>query len=104
MIPINYRPVLIDGFLEISYPSSTTLLVLCVMPTLTEQLSRRLRNFPTKKTVTLMTAGFSLFMVIGRLVSGVHWLTDIIGSILLSTGLFSLYKATILLKIKEVKH
>ena len=34
MIPINYRPVLIDGFMEASYPSSTTLLVLSVMPTL----------------------------------------------------------------------
>ena len=34
MMPINYRPVLIEGFLEASYPSSTTLLVLSVMPTL----------------------------------------------------------------------
>ena len=34
MIPINYRPVLINGFAEASYPSSTTLLVLSVMPTL----------------------------------------------------------------------
>lgn len=101
MVPINYRPVLIEGFLETSYPSSTTLLVLCVMPTLTEQLNRRLKNGHVKKAVTLMTAGFSLFMVMGRLVSGVHWLTDIIGSILLSTGLFFLYKATILLQLKE---
>jgi undecaprenyl-diphosphatase len=28
MIPINYRPVLINGFMEASYPSSTTLLVI----------------------------------------------------------------------------
>ncbi|MBR0305628.1 MAG: phosphoesterase PA-phosphatase, partial [Lachnospiraceae bacterium] len=34
MIPINYRPILIEGRMEVSYPSSTTLLVLCVMPTL----------------------------------------------------------------------
>ena len=33
MIPINYRPILINGILESSYPSSTTLLVLAVMPT-----------------------------------------------------------------------
>lgn len=104
IIPINYRPVLINGFLEVSYPSSTTLLVLCVMPTLTEQVNRRLKSVSVKKAVTLMTAVFSLFMVMSRLISGVHWLTDIIGSILLGTGLFSIYKATILLKIKEVKH
>ena len=42
MMPINYRPVLIEGFLEASYPSSTTLLVLSVMPTLYFQAQRRL--------------------------------------------------------------
>ena len=101
MIPINYRPVLINGFLETSYPSSTTLLVLCVMPTLTEQLNRRLKSVPVKKTVTSVTSIFSIFMVLGRLISGVHWLTDISGGILLSAGLFFLYKAAILLTIKE---
>ena len=44
MIPINYRPILIDGFMEASYPSSTTLLVLSVMPTLWFQAKRRMKN------------------------------------------------------------
>lgn len=42
IIPINYRPILIEGVMEASYPSSTTLLILCVMPTLIEQIQRRL--------------------------------------------------------------
>ena len=49
MIPINYRPILIDGLLEASYPSSTTLLVLSVMPTLYFQAKRRMKNETFKK-------------------------------------------------------
>ena len=97
MIPINYRPILINGFIEASYPSSTTLLVLSVMPTLVFQTNRRVKNITIQKTVTLLSIAFSLFMVIGRLVSGVHWFTDIIGSVFLSFGLFYLYKGIVLL-------
>ena len=93
--PINYRPIFIDGRLEASYPSSTTLLVLSVMPTLAFQLRRRLRQEKICKIVRILTALFSLAMVMGRLVSGVHWLTDIIGSVLLSRGLFMIYRGSV---------
>ena len=88
---INYRPVLIEGYLEASYPSSTTLLVLCVMPTAMLQLRSRIQKPMLRKCVCLVLAAFIGFMVIGRLLSGVHWLTDIIGGILLSAGLVTLY-------------
>ena len=101
MTPINYRPILIEGFLEASYPSSTTLLVLCVMPTLMEQVNRRTKNETIKGIVRVFVICFSLFMVLGRLMSGVHWLTDIVGSIMLSVGLFCIYKAVVLLCYKE---
>jgi undecaprenyl-diphosphatase len=95
MIPINYRPILINGAKEASYPSSTTLLVLSVMPTLQFQISRRAKS-PTVRRITLAFVFlFSAFMVTGRLVSGVHWATDIIGSVFLSAGLFLLYCAAV---------
>ena len=103
IIPINYRPILINEVMEVSYPSSTTLLVLSVMPTLIFQGKRRLRNPKIKKAVCILTHIFSAFMVLGRTISGVHWLTDIAGAILLSAGLFYLYKATVLLGDKEEK-
>ena len=96
MIPINYRPVLINGNLEVSYPSSTTLLVLCVMPTLIEQMGRRVKNRTLNGVAQLFSGTFSVFMVIGRLISGVHWLTDIVGAVLVSAGLFYIYEAIIL--------
>ena len=101
MIPINYRPILINGFMEASYPSSTTLLVLGVMPTLVEQMNRRLKNAVLKRSITVFAVLFSAYMVIGRLISGVHWFTDIVGSIFLSMGLFCIYKAVVILLNKE---
>ncbi len=95
MAPINYRPILIDRFLEASYPSSTTLLVLSVMPTLVFQVNRRCDNRKMKQIAMMVVVLFSAFMVIGRLISGVHWATDIIGSILLSFGLFKLYQSAV---------
>ena len=92
---VNYRPVLIGGYLEASYPSSTTLLVLCVMPTAMMQLRGRIKNRVLRKCVTLAIAAFIVFMVVGRLISGVHWLTDIIGGILLSAGLVTMYDSLI---------
>lgn len=92
-VVINRRPVIIQGYLEASYPSSTTMLVMTVMPTASMQLNRRIRNTAVQKAVALSIAAFTAFMVIGRLISGVHWLTDIVGGALLSAGLVMLYTA-----------
>ena len=101
IIPINYRPILIGGVMEASYPSSTTLLVLSVMPTLVEQVNRRLSNVTLKRIIDVASIAFSTFMVIGRMISGVHWFTDIVGGVLLSAGLFVIYKAAVMLSMKK---
>lgn len=88
--PVNFRPVLAEGVLEASYPSSTTLLVLTVMPTTVLQLRYRCEN--CRKYCTAIWL-YTAFMVMGRVLSGVHWITDIIGGILLAAGLVQLYRA-----------
>jgi len=93
-VVVNARPVLIDGRLEASYPSSTTMLVLCVMPTAMMQLRARLRNTKVRTIVLTILAVFTACMVVGRLIAGVHWFTDIVGGVLLSAGLVALYDAT----------
>ena len=99
-VVINYRPVLINGFLEASYPSSTTMLVMCVMPTAVMQLSSRIKNKVLRKLITAAIIAFIAFMVIGRLLSGVHWFTDIVGGALLSAGLVMMYRAVIGLEVR----
>ena len=93
MVVINYRPTLIDGYLEASYPSSTTMLVTCVMPTAMMQFRARIKNKVFSRCVMIAIAVFIVFMVIGRLVSGVHWITDIIGGALFSTAIVLMYYA-----------
>ncbi len=88
---INYRPVLVGGNPEASYPSSTTMLALCVLPTAMMQLKSRIRHRAVCRAVLVTLGALTAFMVVGRLLSDVHWLTDIIGGVLLSVGLVALY-------------
>jgi len=95
---VNYRPVLIDGCLEASYPSSTTVLVLCVMPTAAMQCKARIKKAAVRRCALAVMTAFAVLMVVCRLISGVHWLTDIIGGALLSAGLVKMYSAVCGLK------
>ena len=92
---INYRPVTPDGVLEASYPSSHTLLVLSVMPTMVFQLRRRFPASMLRTAAIVLCIVFTAVVVIGRLLSGVHWLTDIVGGILLSLGLYLIYRSVV---------
>ena len=88
---VNYRPILINGCLEASYPSSTTMLVMCIMPTAMMQTKDRVKNPVLRKTANSAIIVFIIFMVLARLFSGVHWFTDIAGGALLSAGLVRMY-------------
>ena len=83
--------MLIEGVLEASYPSSTTLLTLCVMPTAAIWLSGRMKKGVFRLALDLVIWGFTAFMLAARLISGVHWVSDIIGGILLGAGLVMAY-------------
>ena len=100
---INRRPVLINGILEASYPSSTTMLAMCVLPTAMMQFHRLIRNQRIRKTVNFLCGLSTAFMVIGRLISGVHWFTDIFGGLLFSIAMVMLYCSVnnVLMKQRE---
>jgi undecaprenyl-diphosphatase len=92
LFPVNYRPIWIEGRLEASYPSSTTVLVACVMSTAVMQLKSRVKAPRLRTCLCYAMTVFAALMIACRLVSGVHWLTDIVGGLLLSAGLVSSYR------------
>lgn len=95
---VNYRPVWIEGVLEASYPSSTTMLVMCVMPTAMMQMKERIKSCAVRRFVLLAMGAYMALMVAARLASGVHWLSDIIGGMLFSAGFVMLYDAVVNLR------
>lgn len=101
LIVINYRPILIEGVLEASYPSSHSILACTVFVTAPFACGHFAKKNPGAYTlVSLICFLFAFITIIGRLFSGVHWLTDIIGACLLSASLVLLYIAALAL-LKE---
>lgn len=101
LLKINYRPILMDGVLEPSYPSSHTMLAVFICVTALLINKKIIKNTPLKITIDTITIIIGLVTVIGRIISGVHWITDIIGGILISTALVLGYVLAI--KIAETK-
>lgn len=87
---INYRPILINNELEASYPSSHTILAITICIS-SIMMSKYYINEKKRKTFDILTWCMMIIIVIGRLASGVHWLTDIIGGIIISTFLLSTF-------------
>ena len=103
-VVINCRPVIVDleEGLEASYPSSHTMLAVCVFTTAIFQFNSRIKNDTLAKVIDIVCAVLLVATVVGRLISGVHWFTDIIGGLLLSASLIIAYCATVvLLKAKK---
>ncbi len=101
IVTINYRPVLMDGKLEASYPSSHTLMSICFCGS-TVLINKMLFNNKATKIINILSIIILAIIVFGRLISGVHWFTDIIGGILIASSLLMiLHQALILFKKNE---
>lgn len=95
-VVINYRPVILESSLEASYPSSHTMLVVCIMATAIIQFHRL---FAERKGLPILLDVISVLIIavtiIGRLISGVHWFSDIMAGIILSAALVMLYRSCV---------
>lgn len=96
-IVINYRPVIMEGETapEASFPSSHTMLVMTVMIAVSLIIGRYIDNGPLRGIIRAICTALAVITVGGRLHSGVHWLTDIIGGVLLSCALLFAFSAGI---------
>ena len=87
---INYRPVILEGQLEASYPSSHTMLAVCICTSSLLMSKYYIKNKKSKNIIDKCTIVLMIALVIGRILSGVHWITDIIGGIIISLFLVSI--------------
>jgi len=99
-IAINYRPVIIDNELEPSYPSTHVLLAMCFCLSSVIISKYYMKKDTIRKIVNIATWILMLFIVVGRMMCGCHWFTDIIGGVLISLALLNIFN-TILLKLEE---
>ena len=103
-LPICYRPVLIENELETSYPSSHTMLAVCIMGTTMLQLASRVHKQALKVVLMATCALLGILIVVSRFLSGAHWTTDILGSLLISAAVVTFYSAmTAFIKEHEAK-
>ncbi len=92
---VNYRPIILAGGLEASYPSSHVMIVLTVLGTAIVQIHKRINMHSIRTILTLLFSGTVILTVVGRLISGVHWFTDIVAGVLLGATLIMVYKSVI---------
>lgn len=96
IVVINYRPILMEGALEASYPSSHTLLAVVILGTGIEQFRRRISKMPLKMILLTAIELLLILTVAFRLLAGVHWATDIFASLLLGSAIVCIYRGFVL--------
>ena len=90
---VNYRPIIMPGaeHPEASFPSSHTMLVCVIMGSAIPLTGKYVKPVRLSAVLKAVCGIIIAVTVIGRLISGVHWFTDIVGGVVISAALLSLY-------------
>lgn len=97
VVIINYRPIIMPDSTEpeAAFPSSHTMLVCVIMCSAVMVMKDYIKNAHLRLALQIVSAVIVAVTVVGRLLSGVHWLTDVFGGVLISITLLSIFKALI---------
>lgn len=106
IVIINYRPVIMPGEAapEASFPSSHTMIICTVIGSAVMLARRYISPGQVRKIVQYVFMFIIAGTVIGRLLCGVHWFTDILGGVLISIMLLALYSWTLKHLKRRNKH
>ncbi len=96
VIIVNFSPCLFSGELKASYPSSHTMEAIVVFGSAAVFASGKKNSFV--KISALLLAGLT---VVFRMLSGVHWFSDIIGGLLLGASLLFMFKGLLNMEKKQ---
>ena len=99
---INYRPIIIDGELEASYPSSHTILAICICVS-SLIVSKNYVPEKYKKITDIVTIVLLLGVFLGRTISGVHWISDILGGVIISMMLLMYFYTLYDVRFKKTR-
>ena len=97
VVKVNCRPVIMPGDTapEASFPSSHTVLACVILVGAAIFCVRYLANKKLARILAIAFAATAGVTVLGRILAGVHWFTDIIGGLLISAALIAAYAAAL---------
>lgn len=93
-VPFNYRPIVLDPAegLEPSYPSTHTMIILTIFGTAIGVIGDYLKNSKLVLLLKIICLVIMAVTIVGRLICGVHWFTDIAGGVIISLFFINLFK------------
>ncbi len=93
-VVINYRPIIMpdETELEASFPSSHTMLVATVFMTAAMKFRKMISDPKMQQIAVWACIAIAVITVIGRLICGCHWFSDILAGLWISIALIFLYR------------
>jgi len=97
LVIVNYRPIIMPGAVhpEASFPSSHIMMVCVIMGSAMVLIKQYVKSNLARMVLQVMCAAVILVTIYGRLISGLHWFTDILGGLLLSLALLLFYSGVV---------